>query len=69
MLLCPLLALAALSSRCRENGTKEKLHFTANVLAGFLRETRGQSVKSPQFVAGSFEARMSSSEERDFDHI
>lgn len=47
---CPLLLLDTLfSSCCRENGTEEKLHFTDNVLVGFLRETRGQSSKSPQF--------------------
>lgn len=71
VLRCPLLLLAPLfSSCCRENGTKEKLHFTENVLVGFLGETGGQSSKSPLFFwGGSFEARMYSPEERDFDHI
>lgn len=72
VLRCPLLLPASLfSSCCRENGTKEKLHFTENLLVGFLRETGGQSSKSPTalFFGGSFEVRMYSPEERDFDHI
>lgn len=55
VLCCPLLLLTPLfSSCCGENGTKEKLHFTENVLDGFLRETGGQRSKSPHFFSGKF---------------
>lgn len=47
---CPLFVLAPLfSSCCKENGTKDKLYFTENVLVGFLRETGVQSSKSALF--------------------
>lgn len=65
VLRCPLLLLAPLfSSCCRENGTKEKLHFTGNVLVALLRETGGQSLKSPLFLGGSFEVTMCSPDKR-----
>lgn len=40
----PLLLLdLLLSFCCRENDTREELHFTENVLVVFIRESRGQS--------------------------
>lgn len=42
VLCCPLC-----SSCCRENRVKQKLSFTDNFLAGFQRETGGQSSKGP----------------------
>lgn len=66
---CLLLLDTLVSYCCRENGAKEKLHFTDNVPLGFLRETKGQSSQSQPFFVGSFEARMYKPEERDFVHI